>query len=759
MDVWITLLARELALLAVLGIIGLGPVALLHRSVDRATRLALAPAYGLAVAVCVLVTSLWAVPAYRGWPLLIGMMVVSLMLAYGMAGRAARDADAPERRPLSIPRREAAQLLALVVVVLVAFNIPMAHVGSVGPAGGFRIADASGYVAQIDGAQRESIRAASREAPPWRDLTIQMWSGAASGYQQIGFDSVAAHMNELLGLHATDTHSAFLICLILIGALAAWAVVRQFTGTRSWAAVVAGALFAGPFFRTLYMDGSEGAIAGIQLVLPTLLAAYWALRHRRFWDVVAFGLMAAGLQTLYPLYVPPLVIAGAVVLLVLAIGWVRRHGWSSRAAAKAVGMVLGAVAIAAALTPVAFERNVRYWKLILEGKQSFAGLPPYDLPPAIVPSWLLQTRELYFLPHLSGQPLSQLLVSLVLPLLMLVVIGYGLRRRPVALASLALIGVAVLLANRTATTESCSYCAQRNLLVIAPVAMALFGIGLAAMRSRGGRVALLALPIALVTLVAVASMARHSALRLMWSSYVFDEQVNTVMEKLPDQKGPVQVEGFGMLYLAPMVEPLAYNRVNELTAAPVSISAETDPTRGLTYLGGARPIGLEFRPDYKYILTRFPELKVPTRRTLARSGPVALQERKGDLDVTITAGLWARQAWQEDPSTAWIQTGQAVRFWVIGGPAKGTWLQVRLKVTVPVKVDPEVVTTRQTGDEIVACMPVTGPPPVRRADMYFTFVNTPGPDPENEYAIPYVPTGAKMTEMSVTTKSCRPGSR
>ncbi|HEV7493834.1 hypothetical protein [Baekduia sp.] len=754
MDAWIALLARELALLAVLGIIGLGPVALLHRSVDRATRLALAPAYGLAIAVCVLVTTLWRVPAHRGWPLLVGMMVVSLAMAFILARRAAP--DAPERRPLSIPRRELAQLVVLVAVVLIALSLPMAILHSTGPAGGYRIADASGYVAQIDGAQRESIHAAKLEHAPWRDLTIQMWSGAAGGYQQIGFDAVAAHMNELLGLHATDTHSAFLICLILIGALAAWAVVRQVTATRSWAAVLAGALFAGPFFRTLYLEGSEGAIAGIQLVLPALLAGWWALRYRRFWDLLAFGLMAAGLQTLYPLYVPPLVVGGAIVLAVLGVGWVRRHGWSTAAAAKATGMLLGALAIAAVLTPVAFERNVRYWKLILQGKQSYAGLPPYDLPPAIVPSWLLQTRELYFLPHLDGQPLSQLLVSLAVPLLIVAAIAYGLRRRPVALGALAVIVAAVLFANRTATSDDCSYCAQRSLLVIAPLAMALFGIGLAAMRSRGGRVAVAALPIALITVVAVGSMARHSALRLQWSSYVFDEQINTVLKQLPDQQGPVQIEGFGMTYLAPMVEPLAYNRVNEVTDAPVSIAAETDSGRGLIYLGGPRPIGLEFRPDYKYILTRFPDIVVPTRRTIKRSGPVALEQRTGDLDVTVTDGLVARQAWQEDPGTAWVVTGQAVHFWVIGGPVKRVWLKVRLQATVPVKIDPAAVTSKQTGGEIVACLPVDGPPPVRRADLYFTLPNTAGPPPKNAYAVVSPPTGAKLTEMAVSSRSCRP---
>jgi hypothetical protein len=755
---WLALLTRELALLVVLTVIGLGPVALLHRSVDRASRLALAPAFGLAVCACVLATTLWRVPAYRGWPLLVAMMVVSVALAVFL-GRGA-GGGAPQR----LPRRELVQLVVVIGFVIGALNVPLWIAGSPGPIGGHRIADAVGYVAEIDGAQHESLHAAQQERPPWSDLTIQNWSGTASGFQQIGFDAVAAHANELFGLHATDTHTAFLICLILVGALAAWATVRLVTATRSWAAVLAAALFAGPFFRALLMEGSQGAISGIVLVLPTLLAGWWVVRFRRLWDLVALGVLAAGLQTLYPLFVPPLVIGGGVVLAGLAARSVRR----GTAVARAAGMLAGVLVIAAAATPVAFERNIRYWKAILQGDVDFSTLPAYDLPAPSVPSWLLQVREFYFLPSLNGQPLSQLLIGVGIPLILLAVIAYGLRRHRVALATLAVIAGAVVLANRTATANSCSYCAQRNLLVVAPVAMALIGIGIAALRARGGRLALLALPITALTVVAVASMARHTVLRTLHASYVFDEQIATVLDALPDQRGPVEVEGFGQSYLAPMVEPLAYDRANEVTGAPVSIPMDHDDFAGLLYLGGTRPIGVEFRPDYRYVLTRVPDIEVPTRRTIARFGHVALQQRTGDLDVTVTSGFATPAADQPNPATAWVRPATAMRFWVIGGTAKPAWLQVRLRATVPVKVDGgaltagsagQAVTSRAVGGDVIACTPVGGPPPVRRADLYFTFTPEPQRPLTSQYATPDPYTGVALTEMRVSSRSCRGAAR
>ena len=68
MSVWITLLWRELVVLALLGALGSGAAALLHPATDRASRWALAPAYGFAIATCVFTTTIWRAPANKsGW--------------------------------------------------------------------------------------------------------------------------------------------------------------------------------------------------------------------------------------------------------------------------------------------------------------------------------------------------------------------------------------------------------------------------------------------------------------------------------------------------------------------------------------------------------------------------------------------------------------------------------------------------------------------------------------------------------------------
>lgn len=754
MNVWFELLLRELVLLVMLTAIGLGPVAFLHPSVDRASRLALAPAYGLAISTCVLVTSLYRVPGYKGWPLLIVMMVASLALAYWRGRRGSP--LAPERSPLKIGLGDAAQLLALVAIVLVSLNLPLAQRHSVGPVGGYRIADATGYVAESDGAERQSIHAVKDTPPPYPDLTLQYWVGTARNFQQIGFDATIAHVDALLGLHAIDTHSAFLFVLILIVALGIWATVRQVTATRSWAAVIAGALAAGPFFRTLFMDGSEGAISGLAVLVPLLLAGWWALRFRRIWDVLAFGVLAAGLQTLYPLFVPSVVAGAAIVLLVVGAVALRRGTLRGTVVARAFGLLGVVLAVAAAITPVAFERNVRYWRSILDGNYSFAGLPPYDLPPAIVPSWLLQTRELYDLPHLAHAPLGQLVASIAVPLLLLAVIAFGIWRNRVAGAALAIVVVSVFLAYYTVSSQDCSYCAQRNMLVIAPIMLALIGIGLASLRASRGVLAVSVVPLALVLVLSVGNIAHRTALRLMDNSYIFDEQINTVLKHLPDDGQPVEVEGFGAGGLAPMEEPLAYDRVNEVTDAPLSIPAETDDSKGLQYLGGPRPIGVEFRPDYRYILTRLPSIAVPSRTTIDRDGPVALQRRTSDLDVTVTSGVQVPFSWQDASAPAYVVPAAIVRFWVVGGPKSPTpWLKLQLRVTVPdLAVGGAKVTTKRTGDLETVCLPAYGDAPLRRVEVPVTFTGIPG-TLRNRFAFPTPTTGVQLVGMSASMRSCR----
>ena len=112
------------------------------------------------------------------------------------------------------------------MVILGSFSYPFAQRHTVGPDGGYAIADAAGYLSEIDGEQHDSIRQSDRLHAPFADLSLSYWAGYAQGNQQLDVSALESNVNDLLGLGATDTQSAFLIAVILIGALGVFAVVR-----------------------------------------------------------------------------------------------------------------------------------------------------------------------------------------------------------------------------------------------------------------------------------------------------------------------------------------------------------------------------------------------------------------------------------------------------------------------------------------------------------------------------------------------------
>jgi hypothetical protein len=757
MHVWYALLARELVMFVFLLLVGLGPVAFLPARVDRASRVALAPAFGLSAAMCVLVTAVWRVPLDKAAWLLPVLAAASVAVAVWRA-RSAPSGD-PDRAPWRIGKSGFIQLLVVAVVVLGSLSQPLVRRDSVGPVG-YGVADADGYVLQQDGMRKESIHAAEREHPPWRDLTIQDWFGAASSFQQVGFDPVAADAADLLGLGASETYSAFVIALLLVGAFGAFAAVRVITRTRSWAAPLAGALIGGPFFIQLFMDGSEGAIAGLVLVLPLLLVGYLALREHRAADLILFALLAAGLQTAYPLLVPPIAIAGAIVLAVTALSRLRGRGAGDRTKLiHAAGALLGVLVLAAAFTPVAFARNLRYWRAILDGTFSFVGLPRYDLPVGVIPGWLAQTRDFYYLPHLSVLSTQQTLNSIFVPLLLLAVIGYGIWRYRATAVVVAVAGAAALLAYYTMAHSQCSYCVQRNLLVVEPVTVAGIGVGLAALlASRRRALHVLAGVIAVAALVAIGDKALDVSRREADAAYIFDRQTRQALGALSaPASATLELEGFGQGPKAQMEDALAYSAAYETLGHPPSIAAETDDNHGLQYLGGPRPVGVEFDPTYRYVLTRLGGIRT-ARRIVARYGPIALEERQ-PLDALVTGGVDVALARNELLGNAWVQPLLPVTVWVTGArPAQRVWAQLDLQVTAPGPVSfgraSGAVTARRHGSSLTVCLAMPGNGALRRAAVPIAFNAIPQVPAPEEYGIPDPPRGLRLAAVDVLTHPC-----
>ena len=766
MHVWLDLISREALFVALLGAIGSGPAAYLPERFDRAARWALAPVLGLCLGVCVTVTLVYPFPTRdTGWVVIV-LAVASVALAWWRTGRPARwrrsrnVAPTDVGRPFATSRssgtvRDVLQIGVVVIVILVSFNYPLSLRHTVGPDGGYAIADTTGYVSETNGEERDSIHQAEHLVPPFADLATFYWAGYAHNDQQLDVSALESNVNVVLGLGATDTDSPFLISVLLIGALGVFAVVRASLRRPTWAASLAGCLFAGPLFVEMFMDGSQGAIVGSAVLAPVVALGYEALRHRRTATLVLFALLVAGLQTVYPLFLPSVVIGGLLAIAVVVVRRLSRGRPSLTEVGIAFAQLVGIVVLAAVLTPVAFERNLRYWIGLLNGSFSLAGLPAYVLPFNVIPGWVLQTREFYSLVDLAHASTGQFLLAAVLPALMVVVIGVGVARHRVAAVMLGVAAGAALLAYYTWSNRSCGYCVQRNSIPIGALAIPALGIGLATLAAIRGRAGLMAsLAVGIVIVVAIGHEGAVQRQREAQGSYMLEPQDRQALAALPARAGPVELEGFGQGPAPPMELPLVYNLVDEHTHGDVSEPTATDDGRGLFYLGGIQPLGPSFKPDYRYVLTRVAGI-ITQRRVVARYGPIALEQRTQSLDVLITGGVAVAAARFDPSGTAWVSS--TLRFLVVGGRAgSDAYVSLFLEKTVPVKVvrGPDVVAVAERGRALRICVRAPAAPIARGTAVQLVFTPQPAPLPPEHYAAPLPPRGVKLLSMDASATSC-----
>ena len=762
MHIWTELLLREGAFLALLLLLGSGPAAYLSDRFDAGARLALAPILGFCVGSSVTTTILQFAPANSTFFILGPLGLASASLA---AWRVSRAADARSWRAcLTLMDLAQLALVCLVVAGPLTYSLHKRH--TVGPAA-YTYTDVDGYVAEQNGAMSTSTgdassawRRAQRSDFRFSDLTQYNWGFRADFDQNLDAVPLEANFSALLGLGATETFSPFLIVLLLTGALGVFAGVRYVTRSRTWAASLAGGLFGGPFFLELYYDTYQAAICGLALMMPLVVLAGEMLRTRRTADLILCALVLSGFLTVYPLFVPLVVAALAIVLAGLAIRR-RRAGGSLRSYVRPIGIrLLGLGLLAAALEPVAFVRDVHYARAIINNTIPLPRVG-YALPLDVLPGWLLQTREFWNMQALGAGGFKQLVLGALIPLCFVGLIVFALWRYRSALVLVVLAGACALVAEYTfASRNACTYCAARNLLPLAPIGAVLIGLGVSALLISGSRtrVVFAVLGAALVT-VAVAQRARVELERFVNSSYFLDSANRAMLSKLPRTTGLLQLEGYDASFQAQAEEALTYFLATEQHTGKVSLVTATNEYQGLAYLtfGNKFVPAVTFSPNYGYVLTRFGGVRTE-RSVIARSGGTALEERARPLDVTPIEGLAVPLARLDPSGIPWVQPHSSLVLYVTGiADAAQVWASLTFRLSEPVTVPPQPgVRTLLRGKVLTACVPATGSSPLRIAMLRLSAQPVPGPVPEGLFPPPVPLEGIALTGMRAVAGACSP---
>jgi hypothetical protein len=737
--------------------LGSGPASFLGQRFGAAARIAMAPVLGLCLGTCVFTTLIWFTGARNTYWFLPILAVVSAALALyrGLAGLTGTTGEPYSRRLALLARRlspyDAISLVIVCVVVAMPLSYTLHERHSVGPVG-FEVWDSFAFTSEADGAAEESSHSAEHKANTFGQNFAQMyWAGAASQDQQFDAVPLSANLNELLGLGSTDTQSLYLIIFLVAGALGAFGAVRYAAPKPRWAAPLAGVLFAGPFFLQLITDGSQPAMSGLALILPIVAVGVDALRTRRISALVLFALLLSGLMALYPLFVPAIGISAAVVLVFFGIrDWVQGR-LDHRTLLRIVCGLGLVIALSILFDVVAFMRDVRYWRQVLEGGYYLNSLPLYHLPYSVLPGWLLQTREFYFLSELGATSPKEVLIGVIIPLLFIAVILFGVRRRPAVLIPLLVLLIYAAMGEYTSAAHNCSYCTDRTLLPIAPLAIGLLVVGIASLATApNGVLRLLGIIVAITAVVAVGARTRQERLRFADGAYFLDGGNRALLSHLPHD-GSVDLEAYGQdPRHAPGELELTYLLGFEQSHGHVSVPSEYTDYGGLAYLTNSNPRNPQFNPEYRYVLTRLGGVQTG-RRVIARTGSLALEERTGTLDATLVSGVAVPLLRLDGDGLAWVQA--PLHMLVVGRTHEPAWISLRFKAIVPVTIPPQLGVRAHIGPNgtITACVRATGAAPVRKGTIALSFPLVPGGVPEEPFAEPEPPQGVQLIAMQAVS--------
>jgi hypothetical protein len=657
---------QTLATVVVLGLLGLPASLWAFRERPLFARICTAPAIGVAVASVVFFTAARVMPmSEAAWVILLPWLIAAAVIVAlwarrqpGLLGRLRSPAVA----------RRSAWTLGAVLMAIASPAIALGDLGSRGPIG-YLVNDATGgYPAILAWLQRHSLSDPKPWGPDW-NVMLHYGSVWAGGFQQGGLEAVAAAIASLFGWSTLAFESALLGALIVIGGLAmAGLVCSEFTPAPSYLPAAAVALYAGPVTLHLFIEGSEAALAGLS-VLPLALLCLTGVRvGMGVRGAVALTLVLGGLQTVYPLTYP-FVVGGALVVafLVLLLGVAQNHRpW--RTAASPMALVALAVAASLVLSPVALARNIVYWHRVATGgflDQLAPIFPQYDLGFSVAIPWLTQLRPFpYFKDTATAKPWLVVLSTVAIVVLSVSMVQLIRTTRvglPIAaIGGFAAIGALVAAgALVTGANSGCAYCAQRSAVVIAPLVLLILLFDIAALAASTRRLGRIAAPLTMLCLLGAAGAASASLTsRVIEDGYALPTSALDAATRLRDLRGTVLLEGANGSYYAVHEFP-AFTYAAAMSGHRISFVRGDDFHFGLAFSPSTAP-DAEFTPSYHLVLSRFGAVATD-RRTVARYGPFAVQERVRPLDTVIVAGVVAERADRDPSGRAWVDGRLVVR--------------------------------------------------------------------------------------------------
>lgn len=727
-----TLFLKEIVLLVALTGVGAGLAA--HLRSDKlpgVCRLAIAPALGLAVSAPVLMSLNFFVPLRHAlWFAVLPAAAVSLAVAL----RALRMEGGP--RVTLPPPRQLAQLAVIGAALFFALNHTIDVRNSHGPIG-YGIFDGPGYITYIQGYTDFTNEKPLAEPAPnddvqrpagigWGDAwDISLRYGWALKFQHTAAQTVPAVVGGAAGWPPWQMLTPFMVVLLMIGALGVYALTVTFGGRRAeWPGVLAALAFAGPVTFQVFIDGSAGLLSGLALLPAIFVVGLRALEVPRKTLTVLLGAMLAGLQAVYPelLALP----AAAAVLVVLALGVHRRRlGRLTRSIAlRAVGhlSLLGASALL--LSPRTAPWTLNYLYDQISRQTLFGGLIEYDMGIEYLPGWLAQTREFYSF-AIGPQQELPVLVGLVLPIVLIGVAAFGVRRFAWSRLLLAFLVVVAAQAYLTGRSLDCSYCTQRSLVALTPVIPVLVALGVAALATNGrrwGRYS--AMVIGVTTVIAVGVTMEQSLSRATAGAYTGSTNLEPLASEVRQEvDGPLHLEGFAAPpFWAWAEQPTTYAAMNQATDQRLSTVATYNDYGGFTYTQ-TRPVGHPvYTPRYRYVLTRFGSLD-SGREEIARRGPLRLMRRATPFDVVVARGAAVDKESADPAGLAWVQSSSEqlgypqlgfeqgrLTFWISALTPRRAFLRLTLAAPPELSVtDPAGAVVRPLPEgRFDVCLPVQG---------------------------------------------------